>query len=77
MDEGNTPAVEMYLKNGYSVVRRERDPIMPLRRRLLMKKALQQRPATPEAAPQAAGGGPTQEASVQESKVFVWEANEP
>ena len=67
----------MYLKNGYSVVRRERDPVMPLQRRMLMKKALPQRPPASDGAPQSASADPAPEAGVQDSKVFVWDANEP
>lgn len=81
MDENNTPAVEMYLKSGYSVIRRERDPMMPLQQRLLMKKTLPQRTAASAVAPKSSEVTPLeasiQEASAQDSKVFVWDRNEP
>jgi hypothetical protein len=76
VDESNTPAVEMYLKSGYCVVRRERDPIIPLQQRILMKKTLAQRSAASAPTPSSSGEAP-QEADVQGSKVFVWGPNEP
>jgi hypothetical protein len=73
VDESNTPAIEMYLKRGYCVVRRERDPLLPLQQRILMKKTLPQRAAP---VPNGSGAGP-EVSAVPVSKVFVWDKNEP
>lgn len=74
MDESNIPAVNMYKKGGYTVVKRERDPVMPLRHRLLMKKAL---PLRQQPEPECSSPDPVLVSDANDSKVFVWNESDP